>query len=315
MKQFYNAEKNLREKYNIDILKEIILQRNDRAIYYCEFLNDDIVFTKIHGKSPLDKYDKEGRFNFSNVKEMFDMTSKYGDVTGQEYYKELNLNYIINMDDEANVTIPLVIKNQKFWVRFHLYSVQKDENEKPILASCYITDVTKYLIHEENLYEKTHTDELTGLFNRYTLYYHFELHGDKLPITSYYFDIDYFKEYNDTYGHDVGDKVLYQFAQNLKALMQKDFYCYRLGGDEFYCLLLNSTPKKAKEYISLLNNAIKSVHIPNVKEKLSISIGVVTTKGSIKIKYDAFMKEADRLMYTSKKNGKDRYTKGDFVIF
>ena len=312
---YKKAEKELMVKYEIDLLEQIVLARNDRAVYYVEYLDSGLVFTKIHGKSPLDICENGDIFNFSLIEKNYDMTSKYGEVVGQQHYKNTNINFIRNMTDEANITIPVILNHQRFWIRMHLYTVLNNDQGKPILASCYITDVTKYLIYEEQLYEKTHKDELSGLFNRYTLHYHFELHGNKTPIVGMYFDIDDFKVYNDTYGHDVGDMVITRLSENLKSIQNDDFISYRIGGDEFFALIFNSNLSKIEDYVNEVSESIKSIRIPRIKEKLSISIGVVYTTGDITHKSELFIKEADRLMYVSKRNGKDRHTKGEFIVF
>ena len=315
MKLYNKAERALKEKYNIDLLEQIVLARNDRAVYYVEFMDGDIIFTKIHGKSPMDFYNDTDSFHFSAVDNMFDMNSKYGEAAGKTFYKNKNLNSIRNMENEANITIPVVIKNRRFWLRFHLYKTLSNEDGTFKLASCYITDVSKYLVHEEALYEKTHKDELTKLFNRYALYYHFELHGSRTPITSFYFDIDDFKQYNDTYGHDIGDEVLVQFASKLRALSSDVFNCYRLGGDEFYCLLYDTNPNEAEKIVDHLQDSMKTVIIPDVKEQLSISVGVLHSHDDVTYKRDVFMKEGDRLMYASKQNGKQQATYGAFLVY
>jgi len=314
MNQYQKAKKTLAEKYQIDLLQDIVLSRRDRAIYYVEY-GDKIAFTKIHGKSPLDLVSSESSFTLGQVDTMFDMESKYGEVAGKEYYKNLNMNSIQSIEEESNVTIPLMIQNDRYWLRFHLYSTKKNDEGKTILASCYITDVTRYLIHEEELYEKTHKDELTGLFNRYALYYHFTLHGHRTPITSYYFDIDDFKHYNDTYGHKIGDKVLTCFSDKLKDIFSDKFICYRLGGDEFYCLLYESNKDEAKKILTYIQKSMEISSGELESETLSVSIGVVTSKGDVSQKHVPFMEQGDKLMYESKNKGKNTATCGEFKIF
>jgi len=315
MNTYKQAEKTLKQKYNISVIQEIVLARTDRAIYYVEYLEQEMLFSKIHGKSPMDLFENGDSFPFTLVEDIFDMDSKYGEVAGRQYYKINNLNQLKNLDEESNITIPLQIHNQRYWLRFHLYSIKKDEQGKTILASCYITDVTKYLVNEELLYEKTHKDELTQLFNRYALYYHFELHGSRVPLVSFYFDIDNFKHFNDEYGHDIGDEVLTLFSDRLKRLFNDNFICYRLGGDEFYCLLFQSNLTEAKEYVNKIQDSIRQCKLQDIEDKLSVSIGVAYSEDPINTKYVAFMEKADKLMYESKKAGKNQATYGEFVVF
>lgn len=315
MNLYKKAERVLLDKYHVDLLHEIVLARNDRAVYYVEYTNKNITFSKIHGKSPFDLFEDGDCFTFDYVEQSFDLNSKYGEVAGKERYKTTNLNIIRNMEHEANITIPLIIKHQRFWVRFHLYSTLSSDNKKPILASCYITDVTKYLINEEMLYEKTHKDALTKLFNRYALNYHFEIRGDNVPIIGFYFDIDNFKKHNDVYGHDTGDEVLVRLSKNLNNLANENFKVYRVGGDEFFILAFEASKSNIEEYCTAINKCIMNLGLPDFEEKLSLSIGCLYTTGDIRSKSELFIKEADRLMYVSKNNGKNTVTVGEFVVF
>ncbi len=314
MSVYKEAEKSLKKKYDIDLLNDIVLARKDRAIYYVEH-GDEIIFSKIHGKSPLDNITTNECFTFQVIENIFDMDSKYGEVSGKQYYKDLNLNHIKFIDTESNVTIPLILNNERIWLRFHLYGIVKDEQGKTILSSCYITDVTRYLIHEEELYEKTHKDELTRLFNRYALYYHFGLHGHRVPITSFYFDIDDFKMFNDKFGHDIGDKVLQDFSKTLKSLFNDDFICYRLGGDEFYCLLYRSDEKKVQDTYSKIKQSLKMSSIIDSEIELTASVGIATAYDNISEKHVEFMNYCDKLMYESKARGKNIATFGEFKVF
>jgi diguanylate cyclase (GGDEF)-like protein len=312
---YFKAEEKLKKEYDVDLLNQIVLARGDRAIYYLEYKEDSILFNKIHGNSPMDLLEDGDSFSFDLIERLFDMNSKYGEVAGKKFYKDKNLGLIKDMVHESNVTIPLSIKGERKWMRFHSYSVKKDESGKTVLASCYITDVSRYLIDEELIYEKTHKDELTHLFNRYALYYHFELRGSKTPLVSFYFDIDDFKLYNDTYGHKYGDTVLKMFSSKLLELSSDTFTCYRLGGDEFYCLLIDANEGDHIKYTELIRESISNSTVEEIGHKLSVSIGVVCTKDDITNKYEAFMKQADKMMYESKDKGKNSVSYSDFEVF
>ena len=86
--------------------------------------------------------------------------------------------------------------------------------------------------HElENL---ANTDGLTGLFNE--RYFNSILHKkelQKLPFILFYLDLDHFKPVNDTYGHDMGDKLLKEAAKRLQSCIRSNDYAFRIGGDEF----------------------------------------------------------------------------------
>ena len=76
------------------------------------------------------------------------------------------------------------------------------------------------LMTEEQKWLRAHTDSLTGLFNKYTLDYHYGIRSHRDPLHVIYLDIDNFKDVNDTYGHYAGDSTLIRFANILKSHSQ-----------------------------------------------------------------------------------------------
>lgn len=100
----------------------------------------------------------------------------------------------------------------------------------------------------ENL---ANTDGLTGLYNeRYFSRVLANLEKKKLPFALYYLDLDFFKPINDTYGHDMGDKLLKAVAQRLQTCIRSRDCAFRIGGDEFavvYRADLNETQRREKQ--------------------------------------------------------------------
>ena len=103
-------------------------------------------------------------------------------------------------------------------------------------------------IELENL---ANTDGLTGLYNeRYFSRVLANLEKKKLPFALYYLDLDFFKPINDTYGHDMGDKLLKAVAQRLQTCIRSRDCAFRIGGDEFavvYRADLNETQRREKQ--------------------------------------------------------------------
>ena len=100
----------------------------------------------------------------------------------------------------------------------------------------------------ENL---ANTDGLTGLYNeRYFSRVLANLEKKKMPFALYYLDLDFFKPINDTYGHDMGDKLLKAVAQRLQTCIRSRDCAFRIGGDEFavvYRADLNETQRREKQ--------------------------------------------------------------------
>ncbi len=124
-------------------------------------------------------------------------------------------------------------------------------------------------------------------------------------------DIDYFKEYNDFYGHDKGDETLYKVAQKIKNLIKRaDDYCFRLGGEEFGITLQSASNKESINIANKIKEEIEQLKIVHQKSKVSdfltISIGIISIDPNENISINKIYKEADILLYKAKEKGRNR---------
>ena len=154
--------------------------------------------------------------------------------------------------------------------------------------------------------KETYLDRLTGVHNRKILE---KLHKDFLAkdidFTVVFIDLNEFKPINDTYGHDIGDKILISFAERLQILVRDTDYVIRMGGDEF--LLILPTLVKAEYIASFLNRLnkikIEPVVIGDITLPIKFSYGVTTVKTEEKNLLKA-VENADVKMYEAKKESK-----------
>jgi len=157
------------------------------------------------------------------------------------------------------------------------------------------------------------TDPLTGLYNRryFSTMAHIEIersvrYGHALSIMMY--DIDHFKQVNDTYGHDVGDEVLKELANRSHAcLRQLDLLC-RYGGEEFIALLPETTSHEAYEVAERLRRSVQDHPFSTSIGPLSItiSLGVAGLDQASEASLDGLVKHADQAMYLAKDSGRNR---------
>ena len=164
---------------------------------------------------------------------------------------------------------------------------------------------------KENLTKTSLSDFLTGVANRTNLYADLtELFLHNSICSLFIFDVDGFKQINDTYGHNVGDEVLKEVGRRLKSISNKDFTPYRFGGDEFVCILRNNFNNQIEDYANrcmelfkpdfqLLDGRTLTVHI-------SLGISVYPDDTST---MKQLVEYADKAMYTVKKNGKNSYAR------
>lgn len=158
------------------------------------------------------------------------------------------------------------------------------------------------------------TDQLTNLYNRRYLSSHLsnlveETRQKNSQISCLILDIDYFKAVNDTYGHDVGDQVLIEFARRIsKNIRGMDLAC-RYGGEEFVIIMPDTDISFAHMIAERLRQEIASVPFIVDAEvsqlSLTVSIGVTASEG-INDSAEAFLKRADDALYSAKRDGRNK---------
>jgi len=158
-------------------------------------------------------------------------------------------------------------------------------------------------------------DQLTGLANRYLFLSELELlvkeaHLLHKTFSLLFIDLDGFKLINDTYGHDVGDRLLQIVAQRIQQQVRSDDMVARLGGDEFTVVLrnLDETKKLQELTIELIDEIQKVIQIDDFQIYIGASIGIYIFDNSIKESFQDIIAKADIAMYESKKAGKGVYT-------
>jgi diguanylate cyclase (GGDEF)-like protein len=162
-------------------------------------------------------------------------------------------------------------------------------------------------------------DDLTNLPNRRYLFKYLEKEinlsfRQKKPLTLIIIDIDYFKEYNDNYGHIKGDHCLKIVAQLLNSsLKRKSDFVARYGGDEFIIILPNTEKQGA---INIINDIKQAMNFESIEHnysqtvpRVTLSIGGHTTFGYKKYKPEILIKEADDSLYWIKNQGRN-----DFLV-
>lgn len=157
-------------------------------------------------------------------------------------------------------------------------------------------------------------DGLTGLNNRRYLDNHLKILFDRAavrgrPISICMTDIDRFKLVNDTYGHDVGDEVLREFAARIRSTVRGADLACRYGGEEFVVVMPDTPMELATSVAERLRAIIedKPFHVRSIDRELSItaSIGIATSSGAFGAP-DELLKQADRALYEAKHTGRNR---------
>ncbi|MBO4903048.1 MAG: diguanylate cyclase [Lachnospiraceae bacterium] len=183
---------------------------------------------------------------------------------------------------------------------------ENGSNEFKYLAGAYNKMYQKNKSSLAQLSFKASHDELTGAYNRAG--YDYLLSTIDLKTTyMMLFDLDNFKQINDTYGHETGDKVLVKLVNILKMVFRDDDCICRIGGDEFVVFMVHSAGMRRKlieSKIDQINAELESTD--DGLPPISISVGIMNGKDAADT--ENLFRKADAAMYESKKQGKHTYT-------
>ena len=185
--------------------------------------------------------------------------------------------------------------------------------KKSELASA---DLASQLRKEKEIAEKNSlTDPLTGLANRRYLedrinYEFSRMKRFSLDLSIIMMDVDFFKQYNDSFGHIEGDECLKLIANHLaKSVQRGTDLVARYGGEEFVILLPDTSNQAAMKIANKIKDEISSLEIlhpsSDVADVVTLSMGVATFNGSTKASTNDLIKEADKALYHAKKSGRN----------
>lgn len=166
------------------------------------------------------------------------------------------------------------------------------------------------------LEQASYTDSLTAMYNRryFNLVYEKEfkraLRSEK-PFIFMMLDIDFFKQYNDTYGHLQGDVALQAVAKVLKTTLQRPGdYPFRLGGEEFGVIITDTDCLNGRQMGEMIRANIEALKIEHrgskIAETLTVSIGAICVVPTVHMGDDALMHAADTNLYAAKERGRNQ---------
>lgn len=185
-----------------------------------------------------------------------------------------------------------------------------------LLSRAYSNKTKDYenMLNERNksLHILATTDGLTGIMNRryfdeVTHNYFETVQRYNNDISLLMMDLDHFKEVNDTYGHDIGDKYLIAFVDKVKSMLRKSDLFARVGGEEFAILLFNTNHEEALKFAEKICNEVRDVEI-TYKDKIisiTVSIGISQNRKTDKTFKKIYIRSDDAL-YQAKEEGRDR---------
>ncbi len=199
----------------------------------------------------------------------------------------------------------------EYWIETTI-TPKTDKYDNILGFSAIIRDITD----KKRIEEYSITDALTGLYNRrffdtnFTKEHNISKRDNK-NLVLLIVDIDYFKQYNDHYGHQKGDEILKSVSLAMKSLFKRaNDYVYRLGGEEFAISFYANNKESAIDRADSLRKNIEDLKIEHTYSKissyLSVSIGISFIPKECSMEDDEIYKITDKALYKAKNMGRNR---------
>jgi diguanylate cyclase (GGDEF)-like protein/PAS domain S-box-containing protein len=274
-----------REGITITDTTGVIINVNDAFSAITGYTRDEVI-----GQNP--RVLQSGRHSPKFYKEMWDTLQADGHWSGEIWNKR---------------------KNGEVYPEILTISAVLDDAGKVQNYVALFNDITAIKEHQAQLERIAHYDTLTKLPNRTLLADRLtqsmvQVRRRKSSLAVVFLDLDKFKEVNDAYGHDVGDKLLIVISRRLKEALRDVDTLARIGGDEFVAVLMDIERGEDCEPVleRLLEAASGSVTVEGIMLKVSASMGVAIYPQD-GVDADQLMRHADQAMYVAKHEGKNCY--------
>ncbi len=254
--------------------------------------------------------------SFFKVNSLDEFSQTYGSMS--RFFEDVDEKYFISrsklndvpwvryiMDNNENTyKVKMTIDGET-----HYYSLKAGIFEKDMeIYLIILSDITEFQLQKFEYKKIASTDNLTQLSNRFQFNILFEqeiknTQRNDSSLSLIFIDLDHFKNINDTYGHDIGDLVLKEFATVLQDNVRNSDILARWGGEEFILLLPNTPLDKAIEVAEGIRKKIEDYDF-NDNGKLTCSLGISTFHQEDNEK--TLVKRADEALYKAKSNGRNR---------
>jgi diguanylate cyclase (GGDEF)-like protein len=223
----------------------------------------------------------------------------------------------VTIPDEQMLCLPIRFKS-KSWGVVNLHArasgVPFNEYDKKIFS--IVTNQAAVALTNAYFYRMAISDSLTGLYvHQYfkqKLAHEMEIAQKyRLPISLLLFDIDHFKKFNDTYGHQTGDYILKQLAEFVQQTVPATGICARYGGEEFVIILPETNVSEAVTIADELRSKIESLRLAhsNNEFRITVSVGVsghdYKTRKTVTKLPETLVKQADTALYSAKESGRN----------
>ena len=289
------------------IFAVLVFYKNSSDIYLKRFIeyNSDII--AITNQTDILMMNSAGLnlYNFTSVSKLRQKT-KYLSRLFKEIVEEdskyiVGVNWVTKISKKQKITVQIELNNFKQTYTLQVHKINKNR------YMVTFHNISRVVAERKAISQVAEKDELTKIYNRVkfnqmltlairnaTIY--------QKPFSLIILDIDHFKKVNDTYGHDIGDKVLIQVSALVKSMLHESDTFARWGGEEFVIIAEGATENGGHSLANRLREAIEYYPFEFVKQ-ITCSFGVSQYKQGESA--ESVLKRADNALYYAKEGGRN----------
>ncbi len=231
--------------------------------------------------------------------------------------KDCHIQLLEQFQIKAQIIAPLM-KGKTLWGLLCVHQCYCSREWKKSEIQFIHQLAAQFNVALEHLEKLSKLDALTQIANRHCFDQCLEQEWNRLKLSDNYlsliiFDIDYFKDYNDSYGHLAGDECLIQVAHAAQSVLKRPTdLLARYGGEEFIVILPNTNESGAIKVTKLIQKSIQELKIPHKKKNnfqyfVTVSLGVAIQKPTDKSSPQDLINAADKALYKAKEQGRNRW--------
>jgi diguanylate cyclase (GGDEF)-like protein len=298
-------------------IDEAIAQNNEKDILIQEIFEFQDNMTMVFDEFSNPIFANRSFLQLLNVDSIDDINLKYDNfesimIENDEYFYPSKIDndksWLENLNDldEKNRVVAFLDTNT-FMPEAYLVTMAFNDISKHWI--CNFSKITQMAVEKSIYKHKAYTDELTQINNRarFNLDFKRELEAvksvDGYNLCVMIFDIDHFKKFNDTYGHDIGDKILVELSELLSLRIRNRDIFARWGGEEFVILLPLT---KIYDALKVANNLCLLIENHKFYKELKVTCSFGVTQVKDTDDEQTSLKRADVALYKAKQNGRNR---------
>jgi diguanylate cyclase (GGDEF)-like protein/PAS domain S-box-containing protein len=236
--------------------------------------------------------------------------ARFSEIDGFYYQKTKDENWIEKILDLSSEKRIVSMQDKNHLPRGFFVGIDDFGDDKYIIT---FTDITESIGEKFALKHKAYHDQLSDAYNREFIYDNFlhyksEAQKKNLKLGLIIFDIDHFKNINDTYGHNVGDKVIVKLVKIAKETTRESDYMIRWGGEEFIVITQIKVIEQLETIAEHIRVAIENDTFDPVP-KVTASFGIATSEANDTL--ESLVKKADDALYSAKNSGRNKVAKAN----